>query len=660
MDKLPIDEIITRLESSDPHKRTEALRLVNCALTDNEQVLSLLVEQYYVSFSEHLMQTVIAVVSEARARHLYDALHSEFRRLPADNLKATLVLLTNLVSRHAPEPTWMYLIANHKLLTALLDQLKLPDSYDSMPFGLVFVSMLLPLAPTNLESKLSSLFELLEYVVEVFSVRGGKSWDIMRRICFHALVTLYTMYPVALLAWARTLDKTKPAGYFVHKYGKTLRLHAAFLEVEAAGTASRDGGEHGGEHPMAKFESHDIIWEISCYTETLDILQEAQMIADAKQGEVTYIHDISWESTETEQRSIACQTTEPVVRCTVDHTSTVVYDGLINTYLEKAQSGPAVATHRRKHSHRFDAEHSEGVAVDTLAGELMLEKYLRYQHQRRNRRYLCEVRQSFEERYTAQVRRDDWERVSAELECAETRISELTRQCEEERRSAHVQLLAITERLNGELGDLRRRNLELERDEKQNAVTVEGLEERVTQAGLQLADLRGVKGTLSEKQKQLDVVTIHNEAIIGKMKELQNQLFVVNEIRSYQCDALNALKPFCFKTKYNNSNCVPSRDTPDIINLQTLATETQRKLEHAENEMKRYKNISTQMETKITALKEKLGKQKNVTEKTTNFWEQKYSGLEKTCNTYKNSYNEMCQQVLKLKRDLELRGSGYY
>jgi len=54
--------------------------------------------------------------------------------------------------------------------------------------------------------------------------------------------------------------------------------------------------EGAGPHSMADWESHDIIWEVSCYTETLDLLYEARMIAGVKEGQVTEMHDISWES----------------------------------------------------------------------------------------------------------------------------------------------------------------------------------------------------------------------------------------------------------------------------------------------------------------------------------------------------------------------------
>ena len=67
---------------------------------------------------------------------------------------------------------------------------------------------------------------------------GGKPWDLIQRICFHYMVTLYSMYPVKLVTWAQTLDGAAPAGQFVLKYGRILKLHAALLQPASASSVS--------------------------------------------------------------------------------------------------------------------------------------------------------------------------------------------------------------------------------------------------------------------------------------------------------------------------------------------------------------------------------------------------------------------------------------
>ncbi|XP_063693393.1 uncharacterized protein LOC134825172 [Bolinopsis microptera] len=643
-----------QLDSRDIKERNAAIQIVNSSISENDQVLILLIEQYYVSFSENVMHIIISLATESRAQLLYDSLYLEFVRLPSHNLKPTLVLLTTLL-RCDPEPSWMYLFVGHPMLNDMLAAFKSEDSAECMPLGLVFVSMLLPLSPVRLEASLNELFSLLDQVLTVYQKKGGKPWELIQRICFHYMVTLYSLYPVQLVTWAQTLEEGTPTGHFVLTYGTMLKLHAALLQPPTQ--ASEEGMKC--PHSMSDWESHDIIWEVSCYTETLDLLYEARMIAGVKEGEVTEMHDISWESVDSNSanRSIASQTSEVSSSKNNSEVNTIS-DGLISTYLDKTLVSSPGMVHRRKNSHRFenDSFESNQSAVVVLEGELMLEKYLRFQHERRNRRYLSQVRQCQNERSYNQVYRDEWERQKLELAAAETKVADLTLRCEEERRDSQKQLFEIEKRLNEKMAVLSRRNIELERNEKENSSKVEELQKKLDDKARRLFDLEGVSGLMAEKQKELFVVAEHNKTLINKVKQLQNQVFVINEIRSFQCDALNALKPFCYKTKNsNNPYRSPTKKTPDIANLTKLASETQRKFENTENEVKRLRSKNSRMEEEITAMKEKLAKQKNLTEKTTNFWEQKYSGLEKTCSTYKSTYSEMCQKVLRLKRDLELR-----
>ncbi|KAL5247112.1 hypothetical protein ACHWQZ_G019092 [Mnemiopsis leidyi] len=654
MDKLPIDEIITQLDSKDIKERTSAIQIVNSSISENDQVLTLLIEQYFVSYSENVMHIIISLMTESRAQLLYDALYMEFERLPSHNLKPTLVLLTTLL-RYDTEPTWMYLFVGHPLLNEMLASFKTDQSTDCMPLGLVFLSMLLPLAPLSLESSLDDLFSLLDHVITVYYKNGGKPWELIQRICFHYMVTLYSMYPVKLITWAQTLDGTTPAGLFVLKYGRILRLHAALLQP----ASSTSGDDFEGPHSLADRESHDIVWEVSCFTEPLDLLYEAKMIAGVKEGEVTEMHDISWEcvASTNASRSIACQTSDATSTKEKSEVDTIS-DSLISTYLEKTLVSSAGMVQRRKNSHRFEHDNTESSqsALEVLEGELMLEKYLRFQHERRNRRYLSQVRQSENQRSYYQVYKDEWERLKTELATAETKVAELTLKCEAERNDSQQQLFVIEKKLNEKMAVLSRRNHELERNEKESSSKMEELQKQLGEKTTRLLDLEGIGNLMAEKQKQIDVVTEHNKTLIKKVKQLQNQVFLLNEIRSSQCDALNALKPFCYKIKSNSPYHSPAKEiTPDIANLTKLASETQRKFENVESEVKRLRSKNSGMEDEIAVMKEKLAKQKILTEKTTNFWEQKYSGLEKTCATYKSTYNEMCQKVLRLKRELEQR-----
>ena len=67
---------------------------------------------------------------------------------------------------------------------------------------------------------------------------GGKRWELIQRICFHYMVTLYSMYPVKLVAWAQTLRGDTPSGQFVLKYGRMLKLHAALLQPSSSSSVS--------------------------------------------------------------------------------------------------------------------------------------------------------------------------------------------------------------------------------------------------------------------------------------------------------------------------------------------------------------------------------------------------------------------------------------
>ena len=132
---------------------------VNSSISENDQVLTLLIEQYFVSYSENVMHIIISLMTESRAQLLYDAvrcfsfslwtcnsifsspiltivntsihvvftlhfqLYMEFERLPSHNLKPTLVLLTTLL-RYDTEPTWMYLFVGHPLLNEMLASFK--------------------------------------------------------------------------------------------------------------------------------------------------------------------------------------------------------------------------------------------------------------------------------------------------------------------------------------------------------------------------------------------------------------------------------------------------------------------------------------------------------------------------------------------------------
>ena len=46
---------------------------VNNSISENDQVLTLLIEQYFVSYSENVMHIIISLMTESRAQLLYDA-----------------------------------------------------------------------------------------------------------------------------------------------------------------------------------------------------------------------------------------------------------------------------------------------------------------------------------------------------------------------------------------------------------------------------------------------------------------------------------------------------------------------------------------------------------------------------------------------------------
>lgn len=655
MEKLRIEDIIAEIDSRDIKKRNAAIESVESSVSENERVLQLLIEQYYTALSDNVMQVIINLATEKRATSLYDYLLTECSSVTSEMMRPTLTLLANLLARHDHEPTWMYLIVEHQLFDTIIDSLRSCERYDCMPVGLVFLSMLLPIAHVWLEKHLVDLFSILTCALDVY--HDKESWDYMQRICFHYMVTLYSIYPRKLLTWAETLLPTSHAHHFVMEKGRMLKLHGALLQTPGnlssplQGFCPHHGDGHGGDS-LTERESHDIIWEISCYTETLDLLYEAQMVAGVLEGEVTEIHDISWESNDSGSRSIGCQTADLPLKSRNPKYSETISDGLINTYLDKTLMASFGPTHKRKNSHRFEHDSSENshLAVMVLEGELMLERYLRFQHERRNRRYLSQVRQCYDNRSQSDFHKEECERLKRQLSNAENKVAELTSRCEEERWDSQQQLFQISEKLNKEMGIMKKSNNELQRNEKIYTNKEEDLLKNIEAMSLELSDLLSVKGTLSAKQKQLDVVTEYNNTLVNKVKQLQNQVFVVNEIRSYQCDALNALKPFTYK-----SGTHEAWETTEIVNLQKLARQTSRKFENSESELKRLRCMSTRMEEEIATLKEKLAKQKNLTEKTTDFWEQKYSGLEKTCETYKHTYSELSLKVLRLKKDLELR-----
>ena len=45
---------------------------VNNSISENDQVLTLLIEQYFVSYSENVMHIIISLMTESRAQLLYD------------------------------------------------------------------------------------------------------------------------------------------------------------------------------------------------------------------------------------------------------------------------------------------------------------------------------------------------------------------------------------------------------------------------------------------------------------------------------------------------------------------------------------------------------------------------------------------------------------
>eukprot|EP00116_Pleurobrachia_bachei_P010654 sb/3470916/ len=188
--------------------------------------------------------------------------------------------------------------------------------------------------------------------------------------------------------------------------------------------------------------------------------------------------------------------------------------------------------------------------VVALEGELMLEKYLRYQHQRRNRRYLSNVRACQQEKEYNKAYKAEIVQLKSDLASAEQQLQQLRE--------------------------------------------------------------RSVIISLSNLQ------CCFKRLCYLKVKKLQNQVLVVNDLRSYQCEIINGLKPFTYFTKGIS-------ETPDVTNLKTLADETQKKFENGEIEVRKQQAIRERLTEEIAVLKEKLQKQKNLTEKTTNLWEQKYS-----------------------------------
>ena len=414
---------------------------------------------------------------------------------------------------------------------------------------------------------------------------------------------------------------------------------------------------------MADKESHDVIWEISNYTLKLDLLLESKMIEEYRDGGKNEIangvNGIAM-ANGTQKKTISCQTDGNFLCLPIAECRSKTEEGLLKTYLEKKLNASSVLHHRRRNSRKFEFEEVDfsRPELDALEAELMLEKYLRYQHGRRNRRYLSNVRAIEDERTLNTFYKEECNRLKTELQAVKSKLEELARSNVEQTDALKKQLIELTSKFNSEVTTLKLENTDLKKIQELSVRQAKKVTDELEAMKVEKSDVLSENRNLREKLEHYGVIQVTNESLKRRINQLQNQLFIVSEIRSYQSDALNALKPFCSKEDKTHpyiEGTHPLFPEPHITNLEKLNNETARKLKIYANDRDRLQTQVDRCLEENKNLKEKHAKQKDLTEKTTHFWEQKYSGLEKTCQVYKNNYREVSQQLIKLKREWDSR-----
>ena len=229
MDKKPIEDVIPNLDSSIKSLHREAVETIETLLVSNDDVILLLLQQFYNKLSENICNVVVSAVNESRSTIIYNFIRDMLKGQPT-RILPTLKLLIRLLSRTESEPTWIFNITDHEVFGILLDNLENSNLKSILPPGLVFISMLIPLAPIRLTAYFDKLANILSRTLIAYNDVTSSKLHYIKRLCFHYFVTLYCIYPYRVLSWCSGLQKKSIVSGFIESILHLIPLHPKLLE----------------------------------------------------------------------------------------------------------------------------------------------------------------------------------------------------------------------------------------------------------------------------------------------------------------------------------------------------------------------------------------------------------------------------------------------
>ncbi|XP_035208289.1 hamartin-like, partial [Stegodyphus dumicola] len=199
-----VHDLFNLLESSDPEAVESVKNMIheNLSGTKDSRFLYILLD-YYLAVQSKRSLDILLRVKDPHDKHLFDKIN-ELMKNESTRYQA-LQLLCNLVYN---QPSWLHRIANHKVISTLLQVLKTDISAPNLMSGIFCLICLLPMIPSQFGPFLNETFDIFSRLA-AWNVRKPNSvqdiYMLHLQVGVYSLFHhLYGMFPCNFLAYLRS------------------------------------------------------------------------------------------------------------------------------------------------------------------------------------------------------------------------------------------------------------------------------------------------------------------------------------------------------------------------------------------------------------------------------------------------------------------------
>lgn len=264
-------DLFKLLESTNPEEVESVKNVIyeNLSTAKDSRLLNCIVDYYMAVQSERSLDILIRV-KDPHDKHLFDKLNELIKS--ETTCYQSLQLLCNLIYKQS---SWIYKIANHRLMHSLFQLLKNDVHAPNLISALLIIVCLLPMIPSQFGPYLSDTFDVFSRLI---SWNLKKPSAISETCILHLQVgvyslfhRLYGMFPCNFLAYLRSYyggrdyseENFRVFTLFIKPMLERVRLHPLLV------TASKE--TELSANRWKKMEYHDVISD--CASISLDAIE---------------------------------------------------------------------------------------------------------------------------------------------------------------------------------------------------------------------------------------------------------------------------------------------------------------------------------------------------------------------------------------------------